>query len=73
MQSPTGISDAEKYGGSIFENMSITMSLSMRASSRLWKSKSTVQDYSQMFLVKNIINYSLKRDMIICLKKKMIF
>ena len=49
------------FGGSIFENMSITMSLSMRASSRLWKSKSTVQDYSQMFLVKNIINYSLKK------------
>ena len=61
LQSPTGISDVEKYGGSIFENMSITMSLSMRASSSLWKSKSTVQDYSQMFLIKNIINYSLKK------------
>ena len=61
LMSPTGISDVEKYGGSILENMSIPMSLSMRASSSLWKSKTTVQDYSQVFLVKNIINYSLKK------------
>ena len=61
LMSPTGISDVEKYGGSILENMSIPMSLSMRASSSLWKSKARVQDYSQVFLVKNIINYSLKK------------
>ena len=62
MLSPTGISDVEKYGGDIFENMGISMSISMRASTFLWKSKSTLQDYSQMFLVKNIIiNFSLKK------------
>ena len=61
LQSPTGISDVEKYGGNIFENMGISMSLSMSASSLLWKSKSTLQDYSQMFLVKNIISHSLKK------------
>ena len=61
LMSPTGISDIETYGGNIFENMSIPLSLSMRASSSLWKSKSTVQDYSQVFLVKNIINYSLRK------------
>ena len=61
LMSPTGITDVEKYGGSIFENMNMSMSLGMKASSSLWKSKSTVQDYSQVFLVKNIINYSLKK------------
>ena len=61
LMSPTGISDIETYGGNIFENMSIPLSLSMRASSSLWKSKTTVQDYSQVFIVKNIINYSLRK------------
>ena len=60
LMSPTGISDVEKYGGNIFENMSIPLSLSMRASSSLWKKQTTVQDYSQVFFIKNIINYSLR-------------
>ena len=61
LMSPTGISDVEKYGGNIMENMSLPMSLSLKASSSLWKSKTRVQDYSQTFLIKNIINYSLKK------------
>lgn len=61
LMSPTGITDVEKYGGTILENMNTSMSLGMKASSSLWKSKSTVQDYSQVFFIKNIINYSLKK------------
>ena len=64
--SPTGITDVEKYGGSICENMSVPMSIGMKSSSTLWKSKATVQDYSQKFLVKSIINYSLRKRYDIC-------
>ena len=59
--SPAGISDVEKYGGSILENMNIPLSLCMRASSPLWNSKITIQDYSQTFFIKSIINYSLRK------------
>ena len=61
LMSPTGITDVEKYGGSIFENMGLAMSLSMRSISPLWKSKYTVQDISQKFVIKNLINYGLKK------------
>ena len=61
LMSPTGITDIEKYGGSIFENMTTSMALGMRAAFPLWNSKSTVQDYSQVYVVKNIINYSLRK------------
>ena len=61
LMSPTGITDVEKYGGSIFENMGFMMSLGMRASSPLWKFKTTIQDISQKLLIKNIINYSLRK------------
>ena len=61
LMSPTGITDVEQHGGSIFENMNNSMALGMRASFPLWNSKSTVQDYSQVYIVKNIINYSLRK------------
>ena len=66
LMSPTGITDVEKYGGSIFENMGYAMSLSMRSISPLWKSKYTVQDISQKFFIKSLINYSLKKRYDIC-------
>ena len=61
LMSPTGITDVEKYGGNILENMGIFLSLAMKTNSFLWKSKSTIQDYSQVFLIKNLINYSLRK------------
>ena len=61
LMSPTGISDVQKYGGSICENMGFMMSLGMKASSPLWKFKPTIQDISQKFLIKNIINFSLRK------------
>ena len=66
LMSPTGVTDVEKYGGSICENMSMSMALGMKSSSSLWKSKATVQDYSQKFLLKSIINYSLRKRYNIC-------
>ena len=66
LMSPTGISDVEKYGGSITGNMNTFMSLSMKSISPLWKSKPTIQDYSQKFLVKSLINYSLRKRYDIC-------
>jgi len=61
LMSPTGISDIEKYGGTITENMSTFMSISMKSASPLWKSKTTVQDISQKFMIKSLINYSLRK------------
>ena len=66
LMSPTGISNVEKYGGSITENMNSFMSISMKSISPLWKSKPTIQDYSQKFLVKSLINYSLRKRYDIC-------
>ena len=59
--SPAGITDVEKYGGTIFENMNLSRSLTMRGISPLFKSKYTLQDISQTFLIKNIINSQLKK------------
>ena len=59
--SPAGITDVDKYGGSILENMSLSRSLTMRGISPLFKSKYTLQDISQTFLIKNIINSQLKK------------
>ena len=61
LMSPAGITDVEKYGGSILENMNLARSIGMKGMSPLWKTKSTIQDISQTFLIKNIINYSLKK------------
>ena len=61
LMSPTGITDVEKYGGNIMENMSLPMSLSMKSISNFWKNKPTIQDYSQTFLVENLINYTLRK------------
>ena len=59
--SPTGISDVEKYGGNICENMPVMTSVGMKMSSILWKSQPTIQDISQLFIIKNILNYSLRK------------
>ena len=61
LMSPAGITDVEKYGGTIFENMNLSRSLTMRGISPLFKSKYTLQDISQTFLIKNIINSQLKK------------
>ena len=61
LMSPTGITDVQKYGGTIFENMNLLLSLAMRGASPLWKSKLTIQDISQIFLIKNMIHYSLRK------------
>ena len=66
LMSPTGISDVEKYGGTITENMSTFMTIGMKSASPLWKSKTTVQDISQKFMIKSLINYSLRKRYDIC-------
>ena len=64
--SPTGITDVEKYGGSILENMNMALSFGMRAASPLWNYKTTIQDYSQTFLIKSVINYTLRKRFDVC-------
>ena len=66
LMSPTGISDVEKYGGTITENMNTFMSIGMKSISPLWKSKTTVQDISQKFMIRSLINYSLRKRYDIC-------
>ena len=61
LMSPTGITDVEKYGGNIMENMSMPLALSMKSIYSFWKNKPTIQDYSQTFLIKNIISYTLRK------------
>jgi pimeloyl-ACP methyl ester carboxylesterase len=71
--SPAGITDVGKYGGSIFENMNLAMSIGMRGMSPLWKTKLTIQDISQTFLVKNVIDYRLKKRFDISVEENDIF
>ena len=73
LMSPAGITDVGKYGGSIFENMNLAMSIGMRGMSPLWKTKSTIQDISQTFLVKNVIDYRLKKRFDISVEENDIF
>ena len=59
--SPTGISDVEKYGGDICENMPFIKNFGTKMSSILWGPQLTLHDISQIFLVKNIVNYNLRK------------